>query len=203
MVARFARNHRDALAAQRGSHAAPTRRCVGGLHLRRGDPTHDDRSVPPLGSLATFVGALAACGYSAFQLFRALLASRWPEVEGEIGGTRLVHRLDADGPSADYDYVAYRYRVGGRAYRNDRVRFGPQIAPTSIVPEADPPPDNPWAAADLARRYPTGQRVRVRYNPRRPQDSVLHVGPSASVWIILATGLLFLYLGTRDLFWHP
>ena len=160
--------------------------------------------MPPLGPLATFVGALAACGYAAFQLGRALLASRWPAVDGEIGGTRLVHRMDAaDGPSADYDYVAYRYRVGGRPYRNDRVRFGPQIAPTSIVPEADPPPDNAWAAADLARRYPTGQRVRVRYNPRRPQDSVLHVGPSASVWVILATGLLFLYLGARDLVWPP
>ena len=159
--------------------------------------------MPPLGPLATFVGGLAACGYSAFHLGRALLATRWPAVDGEIGGTRLVRRLDADGPSVDHDYVAYRYRVGDRPYRNDRVRFGPQIAPTSIVPEADPPPDNAWAAADLERRYPTGQRVRVRYNPRRPQDSVLHVGPSASVWVILATGLLFLYLGARDLVWPP
>ena len=156
----------------------------------------------PLPSLATFVGALAACGYAIFQLGRAALASRWPVVDGEIGGTRLVHRVDADGDSSDYDYVAYRYSVGGRPYRNDRVRFGPQVAPTSIVPEADPPPSDAWAAADLARRHPRGQPVLVRYNPRRPQDSVLHAAPSASVWVILAVALMFLYLGARDLFWH-
>ena len=156
----------------------------------------------PLAPLATFVGALAACAYAIVQVGRAVLASRWPVVDGEIGGTRLVHRMDADGHSADYDYVTYRYRVGDRPYRNDRVRFGPQIAPTSIGPAAHPPPDNAWAAADLARRYPRGQAVRVRYNPRRPQDSVLHAAPSASVWVILAVALVFLYVGARDLFWH-
>jgi hypothetical protein len=156
--------------------------------------------VPPIAPLATFTVALAACGYAAFQLGRAALASRWPVVEGEIGGTRLVRRVDSDGSSRDYDYVSYRYRVGDRPYRNDRVRFGPQVAPTSIVPEADPSPANAWASADLERRYPTGRRVRVRYNPRRPEDSVLHAAPSASVWIILVVALFFLYVGARDLF---
>jgi hypothetical protein len=38
-----------------------------------------------------------AAGYAIAQIGRAILASRWPTVEGEIAGTRLVHRFGENG----------------------------------------------------------------------------------------------------------
>jgi hypothetical protein len=149
--------------------------------------------------LAAVVGGAGACGYALFQFVRAGLASRWPTTEGEIAGTRLVHRggSTATDPGAEYDYVAYRYRVDGQPFRNDRVRFGPVIAPSSILPGADQPPDDPAGARALAERYPTGMPVRVYYNPKDPADSVLHPMPSITVWIILFVGLIFVAAGIQ------
>ena len=142
-------------------------------------------------TLTLFVCGIAA-GYAIVQIGRAILASRWPSVEGEIATTRLVHRFGVDGPE-DYDYIGYRYSVNGRPYRGDRVRFGPQVAPRSIIPTVDPEPDHPNRAATVTREYPQGARVRVYYNPRRPEESVLYLTPAVSVWGILAAAGVFAY----------
>ena len=88
---------------------------------------------PNLAYVLTLCAAGAATLYALFVCLQALRALQWPSVEGEIATTRLVHRYDQDG-SADYPYVAYRYHVAGKPYRNDRVRFGPQVSPSSVVP---------------------------------------------------------------------
>jgi hypothetical protein len=141
--------------------------------------------------------ATGASVYALAQIGLAIRASRWPSVEGEIAQTRLVHRLDADGYSTDYPYVAYRYRVDGRAYRNDRVRYGPSVAPSSILPGVDPAPKNSGEDS-LARTYPDGKPVRVYYNPRDPADSVLFLAPDWTVWVILTAGIVFLYAGLHS-----
>jgi hypothetical protein len=147
------------------------------------------------------IATVCAAGtlYALTQIGRSLIALRWPSVEGEIASTRLVHRYDNEDGPTDYQYVAYRYEVGDKPYRNDRVRFGPQVAPSSIVPGVDPEPNNPNAAAALARQYPRGTPVRVYYNPRNPADSVLHRSPSFQVWVILGGTLLFGWLALRPL----
>jgi hypothetical protein len=48
-------------------------------------------------------------------------------------------------------------------------------------------------AAALTVRYPRGKSVRVYYNPRHPENSVLYPTPNLRVWIILAAGLYFGY----------
>ena len=138
--------------------------------------------------------------YALSQIGRALNAQRWPFVEGEIASTRLVRRESGDHTtSIDSEYVSYRYEVDDRPYRNDRVRFGPVIAPRSILPGTDPEPNAPYASAALAQRYPQGKRVRVYYNPRNPADSVLYRTPSFEVWVILGAGLLFGWVFLRAL----
>ena len=146
-------------------------------------------------SIAIAIAAGAGVVYGGAQIVRALRARRWPSVDGEYAGTRLVHRNvggAADGAD-DYAYVAYRYQVAGRPYRNDRLRFGPQVVPSSSVPSFDPEPRDAAGRARLAARFPVGAPVRVFYNPRNPADSVLHPSPSAAVWVILGTALVFGY----------
>jgi hypothetical protein len=139
---------------------------------------------------------LLACGtaavYSLVQIGMAVRARRWPSVEGEIASARMVRVAASDGTDLQ-EYVAYRYTVAGRPYRNDRLRFGPQVAAPSPVPQFDREPNTPSAQAALERQYPRNQRVRVYYNPDRPEESVLHLAPSVWVWVILVTAGIFAY----------
>lgn len=142
-------------------------------------------------------------GYVTWMIALAWRARSWPSVEGEIAATRLVRRESHDGDEFsredDHPYVSYRYCVAGQPYRNDRVSFGPLVAPRSILPGEDPEPDAPEAAARLAREYPRGQSIRVLYNPRDPAESVLYPAVSGTVWIIALTAGIAVWAGIRQL----
>jgi hypothetical protein len=144
---------------------------------------------------ADILGAAAGGGLSAYALFnlaRAGLAARWPSTLGEIAEARYVERPGDD--NSPHMYVAYRYRVGDRPFRNDRVQFGLEIVdPPALISRDD---DRGDTAADS---NPTNAPVRVYYNPRRPEDSVLHRWPHWTVWPSLGGGLVFLYLGLREI----
>ena len=126
------------------------------------------------------------------QAIRIAVALRWPTVDGEIVGAYLIQQgLDARGL---HERVTYRYTVGGKLFVNDRVRFGPQPQRSSVVPAAG----HPHPA--VAEQYPVGRRVRVRYNPRRPDDSVLFAQPNLPVFVILAATAVSLFVGVRGVF---
>jgi hypothetical protein len=151
----------------------------------------------PIAAVLTFLGSVAGSGYALVQLMLVGIAARWPTVEGEIVGACLVQRgFDGRGLA---ERVTYRYSVAGRPFVNDRVRLGPQPQRGSIVPA----PGYPIATSVVVRRYPPGQRVLVRYNPRRPEESVLHAQPNVAVVMILAGACVGLYVGGRGVFGHP
>lgn len=86
--------------------------------------------------------------------------------------------------------VTYHYQVAGQPYSNNRVRFGLQPVPNSMVPALGTTPN---AVPAPTSGYPRGKSVRVYYNPRRPEDSVLHPTPNLRVWMILVAGLCLGY----------
>ena len=143
-----------------------------------------------LPNLAVLAGAGLACGYAVIQIGRALLARRWPTVEGEIVDARVVRTGGDQSKEALDQIVTYRYQVAGQPYTNNRVRFGLQPTPNSMVPARGA---NSIAGASLAASYPRGKPVRVHYNPRRPVDSVLYLTPNFRVWVMLVAGLAFGY----------
>jgi len=142
----------------------------------------------PLPKVVVFALAGLACGYVVSQIVRALLARRWPIVEGEIVDARVIG--NSDNPRSLGALVTYRYHVGGKSYTNNRVRFGLRNASTSIIPALN---SASYPGAQLAATYPRHRRVRVYYNPRRPDDSVLHPAPDATVWSLLVLALYFAY----------
>ena len=160
-------------------------------------------AFPPPEALVPLIAGGAGLGYVGWMVISAWRARSWPSVEGEIAATRLVRRetTDDDGFSRehDYQYVSYRYTVAGQPYRNDRVAFGPLVAPRSILPGDDPEPNAPEAAARLAREYPPGQRVRVLYNPRDPAESVLEPSVVGMVWIIAVIAGIAVWAGLEQL----
>lgn len=140
------------------------------------------------------LAALLGCGYVLVQTVRIAIALRWPTVEGEIVGAYLIQQ--GVGARGLHERVTYRYSVGGKLFVNDRVRFGPQPQRASIVPAMDHPP----ATTAIAEEYPVGRRVRVRYNPRRPDDSVLYAQPNLASFVIVAATAVSLFVGVRGVF---
>lgn len=143
-----------------------------------------------LSSVLTLCAAGVATLYGLLVCLQALRARQWPSVEGKIHTARRARRYDESG-ATDYRYVTYRYSVAGTPYHNDRVRFGPRVSPSSVVPALDPDPDFPEAFQVLDAGHPRGTQIRVHYNPRNPADSVLHPSPNITVWCILAAGIVF------------
>lgn len=128
------------------------------------------------------IAGASLTGWQAFELWRGSLVRRWPVARGRIvrAGvrTRGAHRTR---------YIAeveYHYRVGEATLTGTRLRFGAKALHTSAQ----------GAAAELAGAEP-GVEVDVRYNPRRPSESVLRAGVSAvDVWF-LAVGLAIFAAG--------
>jgi len=145
---------------------------------------------------AVLAAAGLACSYAVLQFSRALLARRWPTVEGEIVDARIVESWGLNDRTYLESAVSYRYHVAGQPYSGNRVRLG-QLTPNSWIPARNVP----YAAAALARRYPRGKQVRVYYNPRRPDHSVLYLTPDFRVWVILAAGLYLAYAAIHGGLW--
>lgn len=106
----------------------------------------------------------------------------WPVVSGNIISSEV--RSERAGRSLTYrPVVRYRFRVDGREYSNTRVFFGNNAS----AREAE--------AQERAARYPAGRVVEVRYQPGRPEESVLEPGPAPDGWFVLAIGGAALALG--------
>lgn len=101
------------------------------------------------------------------------LAREWGEVSGRVIQSQI--RSDSSGP---FGFVEYEYRVGGKAYRSNRVRF-----------------ESTRSTIDTSR-YPESATVQVFYNPANPDEAVLDRGrPSplrkgGIIAMLLGAGLL-------------
>jgi Protein of unknown function (DUF3592) len=136
--------------------------------------------------LALMIGGfgLAVLAIVVSSLREAAAMKRWPVAEGRVlsakveeyrksvsrgvGGARA--RLTLYRPA-----LLYEYKVTGKRFQGSRVAQSPGL--DRGVPEF---------AAKVVERYPSGSRVAVRYNPKRPDESVLEPRVPGS-WIFGAT----------------
>ncbi len=122
---------------------------------------------------------LALCATGSFFFTRALLraftARRWPTVEGEVTQSQTRSPRRGAGSTAATagrrTYVTYRYTVGAEHLEGRRVSFG-EAWDASVS-----------TATRLAKRYPVGARVAVRYDPRRPSSAVLEPTAGWLAWV--------------------
>jgi uncharacterized protein DUF3592 len=127
-----------------------------------------------LSSTLLLIGALA--GANAVRLWRrANQATHWPAVGGVVTQSRVEARKFREGStmyrtgSKSTHYraeIAYAYDVGGRRFEGHRIRFGTR-----------PGWDRVRSGVErVVSAYPTGMAVQVRYDPLRPDESVLESG---------------------------
>jgi len=148
----------------------------------------------PLGVLALVIGGfgLAVLAIVASSLREATAMKRWPTAEGRVLSAKVEEYREsvsrgAGGPRARMTLyrpvLLYEYRVTGKRFHGTRVAQSPGL--DRGVPEF---------AAKVVERYPIGSTVAVRYNPKRPDESVLEPRVPAS-WIFgAAIGFALLVL---------
>jgi hypothetical protein len=117
---------------------------------------------------------------------RATASKEWPTADGVVlrSSIRLEHSTDSDDrPTTSFaPHVLYQYVVASRVYKAERIAFGPFSGTRD------------WAERDLAR-YRVGERVNVHYDPNDPETAVLEPGGTSVYALLLAVGLLFVFVG--------
>ena len=97
---------------------------------------------------------------------------RWPSVEGAI------ERSSASSEDNDIlPKIVFSYRVADRRYE----RSLPLPAGSGVTPDF---------AESYVKKYPQGAKVRVHYNPERPDQATLEPGLRHDDWLVFAIGLL-------------
>ena len=147
-----------------------------------------------LGMLALMIGGfgLAVLVIVVSSLREAAAMKRWPVAEGRVLSARVeeyrksVSRGVGGARARMTLYrpvLLYEYKVTGKRFQGSRVAQSPGL--DRGVPEF---------AAKVVERYPSGSTVAVRYNLKRPEDSVLETRVPAS-WIFgAAIGVALLVL---------
>ena len=137
-----------------------------------------DQVIPAAIGLAISL-AMVACSLRSLTL--AWLSQSWPTAQGKIlNSTIHIQRSYRNGAKqSSYYYspsVRYRYSIDGKSFEGTRVYF------------LDQWPKTEWHAARTIDAYETGERVQVRYHPRRRELCTLQ--PRCNEF--LAWGLLLL-----------
>ncbi len=145
------------------------------------------------GILGTMLLPIAAWSYATmrFEQAMAVLSRSWPTVPGKIDtsevSTKVAYR---SGRYWALD-VRYLYRVGSADYAGTQLAFAPRWLGSRYTVDT------------LARRYPVGAIVDVRYDPDQPDEAILETDDQLAtqrmyaVWVcvpVVAIGVIVMAL---------
>jgi hypothetical protein len=87
-------------------------------------------------------------------------ARNWPTVAGRITSSQVKVEHDSEGGNSYNPIVRYSYRVDGRPYEGERVKFGFKSSTRA-------------AAQHMIKKYYVGGDVNVHHDPHKPAEAVL------------------------------
>src|SRR5436305_15285222 len=114
---------------------------------------------------------LAVLAIVVSSLREAAVMKRWPVAESRVLSAKVVKYRESvsrgtggprDRMTLYRPVLLYEYEVAGKHFRGSRIAQSPGLG--RGVPEV---------AEKVVERYRSGSAVAVRYNPRRPDESVL------------------------------
>lgn len=130
-----------------------------------------------------FLVGLGLLGAGLRSLYRGRQALSWPTTEGQILESTV--REDSSGESTTWQVkVRYNYSVGGKEFEGKRVAFG--YSGSSTYEEHQ----------GIYQKLQPSARVRVRYEPGNPGNSVLAAGFNRSTFLLLAFAVTWLLFTT-------
>lgn len=147
-------------------------------------PLNRGKIIAALFVYSFLFAGLATLAWGLYNTYQAFNSLNWPVTEGRVTASNVEESSgDSDSSTTYGAHIAYDYRVDGAPFSGSRVSLG------------DYSSSDPGHAQGIVARYPTGQMVRVRYDPEAPQRSVLEPGFSAGLWLPLGIGLVFTLVG--------
>ncbi len=119
-----------------------------------------------------------------YTLRRARQSAKWPQTTGRIILSSLAPVSLTDRSFSDVQpLIRYRYSVGGTQYEGQTLSIG----------------EGWWRSwgtkLPIREGFPVGSQVNVYYNPARPSDSALLVGPASSTYSRPIAGALLVIAG--------
>lgn len=124
------------------------------------------------------------------ELMKASEAAKWKSVVGAIEQSEVkseVRETVENNRTRRYRVfwaeVKYRYRVEGKDFFSERIRFGETV---SDLPES--------AELDVAN-YPVGKTVAVFFDEKNPTESVLENTIQSGSFVLIGLGALFFIAG--------
>lgn len=139
------------------------------------------------GLLFTVIGYFVAFWFGKPILDNAKASQTWPKTAGEITHSSVsTSRSRSNGKNKTlYSFdVTYNYQVKGEKFTSSNVFFG-----------GDASSSDSSGAYQITRRYPTGAKVDVFYDPKNPGSAVLEPGAHWQSYLVYGIGLLFLLVG--------
>lgn len=122
---------------------------------------------------------------------RSRAAQGWPVVDGEVLeidlGEEFLRTATGKVGTGFFPVVRYKYSVNGRSYESDRITFAKGSLDFII-------------ASNVRDEFKVGGKVKVYYNPAKPEQSVLYtrstVGMPSRIpgLFVLFTGILLLVI---------
>lgn len=117
----------------------------------------------------------------------------WPKTEGIILESKLEKCTKYEGKTGIYDGMAadvrYKYSVNGKEYTFNRV--GPD---KEFCYRANPESEH-IDAKNTVNKYQKGNKITVRYNPRKPHFAILEPRAFNNGFYMIVTGLAIAFGG--------
>ena len=129
-----------------------------------------------------FVIAFVMIGWTAYFVFKAKKALKWPTTEGTMNSCEIKEEVDSENSSRWIVVTDYSYKVFGRTYHGKRIAFNYG---------SNHPREKQLA---LYEKLSKAKTVRVRYNPENPSDSVLSYGLSYTTFLPAGFAILSAFL---------
>jgi hypothetical protein len=154
--------------------------------MARRDPTRTDK----IGIAISFVilfGIMAGQIGGLTTIHQGRESKKWPDVDGTVERwhvKRHTSKSNSGNRTTRYHVrVAYRYKVRGQTLRARRYSVEAKQWHSAQSRAAA----KRWARSNAS----PGKRIRVYYDPKQPQDAVVHTGTSAGPYVILFFTALF------------
>jgi hypothetical protein len=120
--------------------------------------------------------------------WKANASRKWPTVDGVINSSKIIAGTSKDSKGNERAIhkveVNYSYEVGSVKYNGSRISYSGSAEYSNL-----------GEAFNLRSQYEPKSIVKVFYDPKNLQDSVLVPGVTYRTHLGLAGGLLFLFLG--------
>ena len=147
------------------------------------DGRHMRRNPYLLISLPFLALGLFVAGQALLRLYKARESVDWPTVPGSVSWSDLEEKGSIDGGPSYVPNIGFTYTVDDQPYESYRYTFARRATSSQGYAE------------ELVEVLPVKTAVIVYYNPRHPEEAVLHPGETTGLGMEVVTGCAFLVIG--------